>query len=111
MSRLPDKDHDVIVHKLDARSADRDTWTVWIGDEKQGERDSLKAATELACHLATLHNRPAWLDEAGSPLTPIEPGRYAESDGATRRLAPLPIRLAWSSHRQGLEPNTTTDEH
>ena len=91
MSRLPDKDHDVIVHQRGARG--RDTWTVWIGDEQQGERDSLRAATELACHLATLHNRSAWLD--GSPLTPIERGRYAESDRATGR--PRPIRLVWSS--------------
>ena len=42
--------------------------------EKQGERETLKAATELACYVATLHSRPAWLlDEAGDPLKPIEP--------------------------------------
>ena len=77
MPTTPDEDHDVIVHQLCARSAGRDTWTVWIGDEKQGERDSLKAATELAGHLATLHGLTAWLlDETGSPLKPNERGAY-----------------------------------
>ena len=77
MVRKPDEDNDVIVRqfrRLDEDGAGRDTWTVSIGDEKQGDRDSLRAATELACHLATLHSRPAWLlDETGCPLQPIEP--------------------------------------
>ncbi len=77
MTRTPDEDCDVIVHQfrqVGENGAARDTWAVWIGDEKQGERDSLKSATELACHLATLHSRPAWLiDETGYPLKPIEP--------------------------------------
>ncbi len=71
MTRQPDEDHDVIVHQgrqLDENGAGRDTWTVWLGGDKQGEKDSLKAAAELACHLATLHSRPAWLlDETGYP--------------------------------------------
>ena len=77
MMRQPDEDQDVIIHycrPLGTDGAGRDTWTIWIGGEKQGERETLKAATELACYVATLHSRPAWLlDEAGYPLKPIEP--------------------------------------
>ena len=76
MTRQPDEDYDVIVHQsrqLDEDGAGQDAWTVWLKGENQGEKDSLKAATELACHLATLHSRPAWLlDETGSPLKPLE---------------------------------------
>ena len=77
MTPRPDEDYDVIVHQFraqDTNGAGRDTWTICLGGEKQSERDSLKAATELACHLATLHSRPAWLlDETRYPLKPIEP--------------------------------------
>ncbi len=59
--------------QLDPNGAARDTWTIWLGGEKQGERDSLKAATELACDVAAVHSRPAWLlDETGYPPKPIE---------------------------------------
>ena len=67
MPRTPDEDYDVILYEC------RDTWTVWLGGEKQGERTTLEAALELACHVAAVHSRPAWLlDETGYPLKPIE---------------------------------------
>ena len=49
-----------------------DTWTIWLGGEQQGERETLQAAMELAYDVATLHSKPAWLlDETGYPLKPI----------------------------------------
>ncbi len=76
MTLEPDEDHDVIVHQgraLDTDGTGRDIWTVWLGGEKQGERESLQAAIEQACDVAALHSRPAWLlDETGYPLKPIE---------------------------------------
>ncbi len=48
--RRPDEDLDVIVHQdrlLDPNGATRDIWTIWLGGEKQGERETLEAATEL----------------------------------------------------------------
>ncbi len=57
----PDEDHDVIVHqsRLHFNGAGRDIWTVWLGGERQGERESLEAAIELACDVAAVHSRPA----------------------------------------------------
>ena len=77
MTRQPDEDHDVIVRQarqLGMSAAGRDTWTVLLGGEELGELDSLNVAIELACHLATMHSKTAWLlDETGYPLKPIEP--------------------------------------
>ncbi len=75
MTREPDEDQDVIVHQGRSYSegGSRDTWTIWLGGEKQGERETLASATELACDVAAMHSRPAWLlDETGYPLKPIE---------------------------------------
>ncbi len=85
MMRRPHEDYDVIVHYFRQRGTDGpgyDTWTISHGREKQGERDSLEAATELACDLAAVYSRPAWLlDETGYPLKPIE-RRGSELDAA-----------------------------
>ncbi len=57
--RQPDEDRDVIVHQgrvLGASGSARDIWTIWLTGKKQGERDSLEAAVELACR-ATLNQR------------------------------------------------------
>ena len=74
MTPRPDEDHDVIVHQCRQRDG-RDTWTIWLGGDKQGERDTLHAAIDLACDVAAVHSRPAWLlDETGYPLKLIEWG-------------------------------------
>ena len=73
--RQPDEDNDVIVHQSRSHSdgAYRDTWTVWLAGEMQGERQSLEAAVELASDVAAANSRPAWLlDETGYPLKSIE---------------------------------------
>ena len=52
----------------------RNTWTIWLGGDKQGERDSLEAGIELARDVVAVHRKPAWLlDETGYPSQPIEP--------------------------------------
>ena len=74
MMRRPDEDHDVIVHQFRKRDG-RDIWTIWLAGDKQGERRTLEAALELACDVAAVYSRPAWLlDETGYPLKPIERG-------------------------------------
>ena len=76
MTRQPDEDQDVIVRQVRQPSttgAAQDAWTVWLDGEELGAFDSLNTAAELACHLATMHSKPAWLlDETGYPLKPIE---------------------------------------
>ncbi len=68
MPRTPDEDYDVILYEC------RNTWTVWLGGAKLGERDSLQAGIALAREIAAAHHKPAWLaDETGYPLKPIEP--------------------------------------
>ncbi len=59
--------------QLGTDGAGRDTWTIWLGGEIQGEQQTLEAAVELALHVAAVCSRPAWLlDETGYPLKPIE---------------------------------------
>ena len=59
---------------MGASGSARDIWTIWLTGKKQGERDSLEAAVDLACNVAAEYSRPAWLlDETGYPLKPIEP--------------------------------------
>ncbi len=76
MTRQPDEDYDVVVHYFGQRGSSgtgRPTWTIWFDGEKQGERRTLEAARDLACDVAAVHSRPAWLlDETGYPLRPIE---------------------------------------
>ena len=92
MMRRPHEDYDVIVHYCRQRGTDgvgHDTWTISHGREKHGERDSLEAATELACDLAAVYRRPAWLlDETGYPLKPIE--RRAANWTHTAGSSPAP---------------------
>ena len=60
MVRPADEEHDVICHqcrKLDGR----DVWTVWVAGEKQGERDTLEAASQLTRDVAATCSRAAWL--------------------------------------------------
>ncbi len=84
----PDEDHDVIVHQfrqLGVDGAGRDIWTIWLAGDKQGERTTLEAAIELACDVALVYSRPAWLlDETGYPLKPIECRLEAAVDRAGR---------------------------
>ena len=50
----------------------RPTWTIWLGEKKQGERVTLDSALELGREVAAVHRKPAWLlDETGYPLKPI----------------------------------------
>ena len=63
MTRTPDEDYDVIVHQfrqLGTNGAGLDTWTVWLGGEKLGERATRASAIELACDVAAACSRPAW---------------------------------------------------
>ncbi len=49
MTRQPDEDYDVVVHyfgQRGTRGATRPTWTVWLGEEKQGERLNCWECTE-----------------------------------------------------------------
>ena len=61
MTLQPDEDDDVIVHqsRLYFEGVAQDTWTVWLGAEIQGERETLEAAIELACDVAAMHSKPA----------------------------------------------------
>ena len=74
--RRPDEDYDVIVHCFAQRGSSGTglpTWTIWLGEEKQGERVTLESALELARDVAAERSRPAWLlDETGYPLKPID---------------------------------------
>ncbi len=73
MSR-PDENHDVIVHQCRERDV-QNIWTIWLAGDKQGARVTLESALELACAVAAVYGRPAWLlDETGYPLKPIERG-------------------------------------
>ena len=75
MMRRPDEDHDVIVRqtRVYAAGGARDTWTIRLDRETQGERQTLEAAVQLARDVASTYSRPAWLlDETGYPLKPIE---------------------------------------
>ena len=72
----PDEKRDVIVHYIQIIDAStgqkRDTWTVWLGLEKQTDCTTLEEATSLALQLAQQHGRPAWLlDETGYPLKSV----------------------------------------
>ena len=75
MTLEPDEDNDVmVVHRFSKLHLE--TWTIWIGGEKQAERTSLEAATEIARDIALMRSRPAWLlDETGYPLNRIECSR------------------------------------
>lgn len=73
MMRRPEEDTDVVCQQLRHQDG-RDIWTVWLAGEKQGDRDSLTDAIELARDVAVTHSRPAWLlDETGCPLKPMLP--------------------------------------
>ena len=78
MTRQPDEDYDVIVHYFPQRGsngAGRPTWTIWLGGDKQGERESLEAAITLARAVAAVDRKLAWLlDETEYPLKPIGRG-------------------------------------
>ncbi len=55
MTHQPDEGLDVIVHQgrvLGASGRARDIWTIWLAGKKQGVRDSLEAALELAFDVA-----------------------------------------------------------
>lgn len=58
MIRHPDEDYDVIVHQFRQRDGG-DIWTVWLGGQKQGERDTRETAVELAGEVAAVYCRPA----------------------------------------------------
>ena len=77
MPRTPDEDYDLSVHCFGQRGSNgtgRPTWTVWLGGDKQGERETLEGAITLARAVAAVHRKPAWLlDETRYPLKPIEP--------------------------------------
>ena len=76
MTRQPDEDYVVIVHYFGQRGRSgtgRDTWTIWLGGEKQGERVTVASAVELASDAALTHSGAPWLlDETGYPLMPLE---------------------------------------
>ena len=90
MPRQPDEDYDVIVHYFGQRGtsgATRPMWTVWLGEEKQGERVTLESALKLARDVAAVYSRPAWLlDETGYPLKPIERGTLHRIRGHAREV-------------------------
>ncbi len=73
----PDENRDIIVHYILVHEVPgglkRDTWTVWLGKDKQVECASLEEATERARRLAREHGRRAWLhDTTGYPLKRID---------------------------------------
>jgi hypothetical protein len=71
----PDEDLDVIVHYMrvnviPAKEHSHDTWTVWVGEQKLAECDSLDAATSFARQAGAVRNRPVWLlEKKGYPMT------------------------------------------
>ena len=79
-------------------------WTVWLGGEKQGERETLQTAIELAGDVAALHSRSAWLlDETGYPLKPRCAGtRFARRGRHKTRFIWLknPWNLTEAQHRR-----------
>ena len=73
MTRRPSEDSDVGCQQFRHQDG-RETWTIRLGGDKQGDRDSLTDAIELARDVAMTHSRPAWLlDETGYPLKPMLP--------------------------------------
>ncbi len=73
----PDEDRDVIVNYIQVQyvptGEKRDTWSVYLGPEKQAEFTTVEDATAFARQLARKHRRRAWLhDTSGYPLKPIE---------------------------------------
>ena len=51
------------------------TWAIWLGDELHGVGFTREAALDVACFVAAVHRKPAWLlDETEYPLKPIERG-------------------------------------
>ena len=73
----PDEKRDVIVHYVQIHYVPdgevRDTWTVFLGLEKQADCNTLEEATTVARDLAKRHGRRAWLNDAsGYPLKPID---------------------------------------
>ena len=55
MTRQPDEDYDVIVHQCRQRD-ERDLWTIWLGGDKQGERDTRQAAIQPANDVAAVRD-------------------------------------------------------
>lgn len=79
----PDEKRDIIVHYIqiiDAPTGEkRDTWTVWLGLDKQADCTTLEEAAHLGLQLAKTHDRPAWLlDESGYPLKSVVVGGPSE---------------------------------
>ena len=76
--RRPDEDHFVMVQcfrQFGANGAGLDTWTIRLPGELQSERETLEAATELACDVAATYSRSAWLlDETGYPAEVAQAG-------------------------------------
>ena len=73
MTRQPEEAADVVCRQVRHQDGP-DTWTIWLGGDKQGDRNSLSGAIELARDIAVTHSRPAWLlDETGYPLKPMLP--------------------------------------
>ena len=76
MTHQPDEDLDVIVRQSRVRvsvGTVQETWIVSLGGAKLGERPTQPLAIELACAMAAVYNRSAWLrDETGYLLKPID---------------------------------------
>jgi len=75
--KKPDEDCDVIVNYIQVQyvptGEKRDTWSVYLGPEKQAEFATFKDAKDFARQLARKHRRRAWLhDTSGYPLKPID---------------------------------------
>jgi hypothetical protein len=71
LPREPDEERDIIVHFVREyfvpSSERRDSWMVWLGQDKKADYPSKEEAVKLALKLAAQAKRPAWLHEGPYP--------------------------------------------
>ncbi|MEE2635852.1 MAG: hypothetical protein VYE68_01290 [Acidobacteriota bacterium] len=73
MMQPPNEDDDVICHQIPDPNGGT-CWTIHLGADTHGQRDSLTEAITLARQVAVSRQRPAWLlDDTGYPLKPMFP--------------------------------------
>jgi hypothetical protein len=99
MTREPNEDHDVTVRQTRSH-AEGATWTIRLGAEMHGERQTLEAAVRLARTVSAAHDRPAWLlGEGDPPKPPAGVASTVARDRSTRAASRASTRTHASTAR------------